>query len=172
MEKRRTQPEKEILRTLWFLLLLAAALYVAVRYRPDRLPVMGGTSVPATSGRATADPGGYLAEFRMERERLHEKQISLIKEMLDRSDLDPEFRQAYQAAYLKLVDSMGRELEIEGILKSKGWDAVAFLSEDSCTVAVRSRELSSSEVVAIADVVQRVTGLEAHKIAVVVSVGE
>ncbi len=169
-ERRRSSPEAELWKVLGFLLLLAIALYVAVYHRPARLPVSGvATSSDLTKGGKSLSSPGYFAEFRIEREKLYQKQISIIQEMLARSDLEPEVKQVYHARYLALMDSMGKELDIEGILKTKGWDALAFVTSDSCTVAVRSESLTSDEVVVIADVVQRITGLGLDKIAVVVA---
>lgn len=169
-ERRRSSSEAEVWKVLGFLVLLAVALYVAIYYRPARLPVARvGTSSDVTQSEKGASSSGYFAEFRMEREKLYQKQISMIQEMLDRSDLEAAVKQVYQSKYLALVDSMGKELDIEGILKTKGWDALAFVTPDSCTVAVRSQGLTSDEVVVIADVVQRITGLGVDKIAVVVA---
>ena len=172
-EKKRSGSEREIWKVLSFLVLFAVALYVAVRYKPARLPVSRVGAGPDTDqsegGSASA---AYFTEFKMERDKLYQKQISMIQEMLDRSDLETSVKQAYQAKYLTLLDSMGKELEIEGILKTKGWDALAFLTPGSCTVAVRCRSLTSDEVMVVADVVQRITGLEMDKIAVVVAQGQ
>ncbi|HHY34177.1 MAG TPA: SpoIIIAH-like family protein [Firmicutes bacterium] len=167
-ERRRSSSEAEIWKVLGFLVLLAVALYVAIYHRPARLPVSRVVTSPDVTevGKNLSSPG-YFAEFKMEREKLYQKQISMIQEMLARSDLEPGVKQSYHAKYLALVDSMGKELDIEGILKTKGWDALAFVTSDSCTVAVWAGNLSSDEVVVIADVVQRITGLGLDKIAVV-----
>ncbi|MBE3520066.1 MAG: SpoIIIAH-like family protein [Firmicutes bacterium] len=167
-ERRRSSSEAEIWKALGFLLLLAVALYVVIYHRPARLPVSRVTSSPdVTEGAKSLSSSAYFAEFRMEREKLYQKQISMIQEMLARSDLEAGVKQAYHARYLSLVDSMGKELDIEGILKTKGWDALAFVTADSCTVAVWAGDLGSDQVAVIADVVQRVTGLGLDKIAVV-----
>ena len=79
----------------------------------------------------------------------------------------PEVRDEAHLRYLTLVDALGKELRIEGILKAKGLDSLVFLSGDSCTVVVRTTALSEKEVAQIGDAVKRIAKVSLQNITVI-----
>jgi len=77
-----------------------------------------------------------------------------------------EIKDSAYAQYLYLVDCMSKEFKIEGLIKAKGWDALTFLTPDTCAVAVKAQSLNERDVAQIADAVRKVTKLGLDKITV------
>ncbi|MEW6397563.1 MAG: SpoIIIAH-like family protein [Bacillota bacterium] len=170
---------KELLRflVLLFLLALLAAGAVYLRTRGHG-PRLGATQVPganppppeSTEVMAPFEPGGSLAETRMERERVRSQQIELLERMVSSRDTAPDVRTRAQEQILAIIAAMGKEVEIEGILRSKGYrDVLAYVREGAVTVVVPD-PLQGPDATRIADAVCRVTGCRPEQVAIVAPV--
>lgn len=172
--------KKELLKFLVLVLLLAllagGATYLRTRGHGPRL---GATQVPGTTPpvpqestevMAAFEPGHSLAEARMERERVRSQQIELLERMVSSRDTAPEVRTRAQEQMLAIVAAMGKEVEIEGILRSKGYrDALAYVREGAVTVVVPD-PLQGPDATRIADAVCRVTGCRPEQVTIVAPV--
>ncbi len=149
---------------LYFLLLGILLYYVISKWPQFALFFSDKSAVPAGS-RAGGDTD-FFVEFRLDREKTHKEQVDMVKAVTNDSKASREARDAAHAQYLFLVDTMGKELKIEGLLKAKGWDSLVFLSPDACTVAVRAKSLNERDVAQIGEAVRKVTKLGLEKITV------
>jgi hypothetical protein len=152
-------------RAILYLVVLGLLLYyVGSNWSRFALFFSEDGAVPATAGH----DGGtdFFIEFRLDREKTHKEQVDMIKAVMNDSKASKEARDAAHAQYLFLVDTMGKELKVEGLLKAKGWDSLVFLSPDACTVAVRAESLGERDVAQIGEAVKKVTKLGLEKITV------
>ena len=171
---------KELLKFLALGLVMAVlaggAAYLRARGHGPRL---GATQVPgatppvpqeSTEVMAAFEPGNSLAEARMERERVRSQQIELLERMVSSRDTAPEVRTRAQEQMLAIIAAMGKEVEIEGILRSKGYrDVLAYVREGAVTVVVPD-PLQGPDATRIADAVCRVTGCRPEQVTIVAPV--
>ncbi|MGI6620071.1 MAG: SpoIIIAH-like family protein [Bacillota bacterium] len=155
--------KKQIWQVLVFLLIVAGLLYY-VSTRALDVVRLGTGDIPAG---AVEDGEDFFAEFRLAREKVQKEQMDLVKKVMEDKTASPEVRDEAHLRYLTLVDALGKELRIEGILKAKGLDSLVFLSGDSCTVVVRTTALSEKEVAQIGDAVKRIAKVSLQNITVI-----
>ncbi|HHW27827.1 MAG TPA: SpoIIIAH-like family protein [Firmicutes bacterium] len=158
------------LRRLWklavFLIVVGMLAYYATVHWPEISAVFSlDEGVPTTA----APPAGedFFIEFRLDREKMEKEQLDLVKQVMDDKTASKEARDAAHAQYLQIVDTMGKELKIEGILKAKNMESLVFLSGDSCTVVVRKASLDAKDVAAIADTVRRIAKVKPENVTVI-----
>lgn len=156
-------------RALIFVVLVGVLLcFVISRWDDFALLLSGRTAAIPASTASTANGGeDFLIEFKLDREKTEKEQIDMLKVVMDDKEAGKEVRDAARAQYLLIVDAMGKELKIEGLLLARGFESVAFLSPDACTVVVRSQALDEKTVAQVGDTVRKVTRLSLEKITVI-----
>ncbi len=153
-----------IWKTVLFIVIVAAVVMYAKAHWPKKIDVFRadtGTDL------ATGSHDDFFVEFRLDREKTEQEQIDLIKEVMSDQTASKEARDAAYAQYLSLVDAMGKELKIEGILKAKGWDSLVFLSQDACTVVVKTQALEERDAAQIGDAVKRVSKIRLENVTII-----
>ena len=161
----RTASKKSLWRVLLFLVVVTAlAVYVVSRWREFSSPA---GVVPTSGSSPTESREDFLVEFKLDREKMQKEQIDMLNKVIDDKTASKEVRDSAYQQYLAIVDVMGKELKIEGLLEAKGYEGVAFLSPDACTVMVRSSSLDEKQVASIGDAVRKVTRLPLEKITVI-----
>ncbi len=160
--------KKQIWQVLLFLLVVASLLYYIYTRTID---VVRLSKPPLLSGEQTVQPDGdtdnFFMEFRLTREKIQKEQMDLVKKVMEDKNTSPQVRDEAHLQYLSIVDAMGKELKIEGVLKAKGWEALVFLSGDSCTVVVKATRLDEKDVAQIGDTVRRIARIKVQNITVV-----
>ncbi len=150
---------------LFIILVTALALYAKAHWpgvtAVFSLKSSGGLEV------ATGQDQDFFIEFRLDREKTEKEQVDLVKKVMDDQTASKEARDAATAHYLSIVDVMGKELKIEGILKAKGWDTLVFLSPDACTVVVKTTRLEIKDVAQIGDVVKRMSKIKLENVTII-----
>lgn len=157
-------------RTLIFVVLVSVLLCFAISRWDDFSLLLSGrpAALPAATGASTANGGeDFLIEFKLDREKTEKEQVDMLKVVMDDKDAGKEVRDAARAQYLLIVDALGKELKIEGLLQARGFESVAFVSSDACTVVVRSQSLDEKVVAQVGDTVRKVTRLSLEKITVI-----
>ncbi|HAF67015.1 MAG TPA: SpoIIIAH-like family protein [Bacillota bacterium] len=155
--------KKQIWQVLVFLLLVAGLLY----YVSTRAKDMLGLEPADVPTGALVGAQDFFAEFRLTREKVQKEQMDLVKQVMEDKNASPEVRDEAHLRYLDLVDAIGKELRIEGILKAKGLDSLVFISGDSCTVVVKTTALTEKDVAQIGDAVKRIAKISLHNITVI-----
>lgn len=133
---------------------------------PPAAPAPAGVSGPPA-----AEPAGessdFFAGFRLERDRARGREREMLRELMTASTPDEARRQANDR-YLRLSRLMGLEVELEGLIRSRGFeDAVVFLGDGTAQVVVRSASLTPVQAAAVADLVSQVAGIEPDRIRIV-----
>ncbi len=117
---------------------------------------------------STSSSGGFFVEYRFERENTRKKEIDWIKEIVDNPNSDPQTKNQAQQQLLEITSNMEKELNIEGLLKAKGFnDSIVIFNQDYVSVIVDKQELAPEEVAQILDIVKRESGKEADSIKII-----
>lgn len=107
----------------------------------------------------------YFVEHRLSRDKLRGNLVDRLDEIINHDITDTDTRKEAQEEIIKLGRISEEELQMEGIIKSKGFDeALVFISEDEIKVVVSTEDLNQQEVVKILDIVQSETGIGTDKI--------
>jgi stage III sporulation protein AH len=156
-------------RLLLFVLVVGVLLCFAISRWHDFALTLSGKppSVPVVTSGTAAAGEDFFIEFRLDREKTQKEQIDMVKAIIDDNQASKEVRDEAYREYLAIVDGMGKELKIEGILKAKGFDGIVFLTPDACTVVVRASSLDEKQVAQIGEAVRRITRLGLEKITVI-----
>ncbi len=101
----------------------------------------------------------FFTEYRLERDKIRSERSEVLRESLKIAQNEDARRKA-QEAVLKMVIEKQQEAEAEGLIKAMGYsDALVFLRDNSVSVVVKSAAIGRDEVLKIADVINKVTGV-------------
>lgn len=108
----------------------------------------------------------FFTEYRLERDKVRSERSDILREIVKNSKSD-EARQRAQDSVLKMVLEKQRELEMENLIKSRGFsDVLVFLRDNSVSAIVKTNSLSREEVIQVADIISRVAGIKAEDITI------
>ncbi|MGQ9531265.1 MAG: SpoIIIAH-like family protein [Desulfotomaculales bacterium] len=143
-----------------------------VPVQPAATKVQAPASVPATAAsgeaRAGTEAEDFFAEYRLERERMRSRQVELLEGLADSSRSGEETRRKAQEQLLEISRAMAREVEVEQLLRAKGFaDAVVSLRGDAATVVVKAPHVTGEEAVRISDLVGRGAGIPARNVFII-----
>lgn len=163
----------------WFIL-IAGVLILAIlllqsgrdedQLSPDspeenQLQTANEGSIPPENMTLSADD--FFAEYRVERERVRGQQIEMLREVLN----SPVMKEAQPEAALELINisaKMEKELQTEGIIKSKGFDdCVAIIQADTALIVLQSSKPIEQEDEVMATV-EKITGYDAEQISIII----
>ncbi|MDU2066680.1 MAG: SpoIIIAH-like family protein [Sporomusaceae bacterium] len=108
----------------------------------------------------------FFVEYRLEREKVRSEKAEVLREIIRNSPTE-EARSHAQDSVLRLMQDKQKELEMENLIKSKGfYDALVFIREESVSAVVKSASLSRDDVLQIADIIHRVANVKAEEITI------
>lgn len=109
----------------------------------------------------------FYAEYRIERDRLRSERIDLLREVAKNGKNEDSSRQKAQDAIIKITLDRQKELEMENLIKAKGFsDALVFIRDNSVNAIIKTNALSKEEVMQIADIIARSTGVRQEDITI------
>lgn len=89
---------------------------------------------------------GFFAQYRMERESLRGLQREMLTQILNDSAADKTVRQAASIRLTQIGEEMEKEMKMESLIKSKGYeDCVVIPQNDALTVVISASHLSSEQ---------------------------
>ena len=135
-------------------------------------PLVGQqTGDVGTGGEQTgAADTGYFATARLNRQQARDSALSLLQDAAARQDADQTMRDEANAAIQTMADYTVTEAQIENLVVAKGYtDCVAFIGEDSVSLAVAAPEagLTEADTARIVDVVNQTAGFTAGQIKII-----
>ncbi len=135
-------------------------------------PTLGGnlTSpvVDPTPGPVSEPSRDFFTEHRLEREKQRSMQVELLREIINNTNTSAEVRQQAQRDWLALTAVMEKELMIEKLIISKGFDnAVLVLNNDTAHVVIKSEGLTQAQAVNITELVASTLGMGFDKVRVI-----
>lgn len=126
-------------------------------------------SKPLTPEASPSQPErDFFVEYRIQRDRLRSQHLELLKEIINNPNSSNENRQDAQNRLLELSRLAQQELEVENLIKAKGYtEAVVFIEPKSATVVVGSKNWQAEDANRVADIVARATSLALEDIVII-----
>lgn len=108
----------------------------------------------------------FFIEYRLERDKIRSERSDLLRESIKNAKTDDSRNQA-QDSVLKMIAEKQKETEIESLIRSRGFtDALVFIRENSVSAVIKTNSLSHEEVIQVADIITRVSGIKAENISI------
>lgn len=134
--------------------------------RADRSNAMQVTKQVTTEQATPVAGPDFFTEYRLERERVRSERADLLRDIIKNAKND-ESRQHAQDSVLKMAQEKERELEMENLIKARGFsDALVFIQDSSVSAVVKTPSLTREEVLQVADVISRVSGVKQEDITI------
>lgn len=100
----------------------------------------------------------FFSEYTMERDKNRSKEVDMWQEIVTNQNTDKTFKNLAQQEIAKVLALTEKEMIIEQLVKSLGFsDALVFLTDDSATVLVETKDLTAVKVAQIQDILIRKT---------------
>ena len=107
----------------------------------------------------------YFVEYRLSRDKLRANLVDRLDEIVNNTNTTEKVRSEAQEEIIKLGNTSQKELEIEGLIKSKGFnEALTFISDTDIKVVVDASELTEQDMVKILDIVKSETTFDINNI--------
>jgi len=108
----------------------------------------------------------FFVEYRLERDRLRSEQADILEEVIRTATKDDE-REKAQDAILKLVGDKQREVEMENLIKARGYDdALVIMSDNDVSAVIKAKDLKREDVLQVADIIGRISGVNPEEITI------
>lgn len=151
----------------------------------DMLPLGSGKEKPADSEgetvglppseeeTAVGDPtdweldnnNQFFVEYRLERERVRSREFDMLQQLINNPNVTSESKIEAEKKLLKLQELMELELLVENAIRAQNFDqAILIMQEDGALVIVNAKELSSEQILLIAEIAAQSTGLRNSQI--------
>lgn len=107
----------------------------------------------------------YFVEYRLSRDKLRASLVDRLDEIINNEKTSESVRDNAQSEIIKLGTNSEKELQIEGLIKSKGYeDSIVFLSDTDIKVVVSSNELTEQDMVKILEIIKSETDYDSNNI--------
>lgn len=126
------------------------------------------TAVGEKAVTASKEANNYFAQTKMDRDVVRDKDIELMKSITDDQLATKEQKSAAHSKMMKIVEISQKEVNIENLIKGKGFsDVVAMFGEDgSVDVTVKTPAITKAQAAQIADIVVRQANVPLDKIVI------
>ena len=112
-----------------------------------------GEAEPVSAEAKSAD---YFASARMNRETARSESIELLKSTIDNANVSAEARQEAENKIFAISDNIENEVNIENVIKSKGFsDVLVSINDNQVSVAVRAESLTAPQTAQLNDAVEQ-----------------
>ncbi len=110
----------------------------------------------------------YFTSYRNDRESTRDQEILYYDAIIDSDSSTEAAIAAAQQAKLDLIETMEKELAVEGLIKAQGFsDCVIAISDSKVNVVVKSTTLDENEVAQISTIVKEQLGTELKNIVII-----
>jgi stage III sporulation protein AH len=107
----------------------------------------------------------YFVEQRLSRDKLRGTLVDRLDKIIKDEKSESVVIKEAQQEIIKIGKVSEKELQIEGVIKSKGFEeAIVFINEEEIKVVVSTNDLNQQEMVKILDVVKSETDMDIDKI--------
>lgn len=121
-----------------------------------------------TTQTSTTTTTDFYAGYRSDRQSSRETAIMYYDSIIASADSSEEAKALAAQSRQELIDAMEKELVVEGLLKSAGFeDAVLTTTSENVNVIVKASELSAGELAKIGKIVQEQTGKSLDNIKII-----
>ncbi|MDR7870008.1 MAG: SpoIIIAH-like family protein [Tissierellaceae bacterium] len=110
----------------------------------------------------------YFVEYRLSRDKLRANLIDRLSSIVNNDKTNDTMRTEAQSEIINIGKISETELQIEALIKSKGFDeAVVLLTDEDIKVVVSVDELTDTEMVKILDIVRSETDFDMDNIKII-----
>lgn len=153
-----------VLVILGVLLLVVSSLYNyfqdALQVRANRSNAMQVSKQIVSDQIVPVMAPDFFTEYRLERDKIRSERSDLLREIIQNASSQDAKQQA-QESILKMTLEKQREMEMENLIKAKGFaDALVFVRDNSVSAVVKTSELTREEVIQVAEVISRISGVK------------
>ncbi|TJX16280.1 SpoIIIAH-like family protein [Tissierella creatinini] len=107
----------------------------------------------------------YFVEYRLSRDKLRAGAMDRLDEIVKNENTAEDVRTKAQEEIINIGNISEKELQIEGLVKSKGFDeAIVFITDEDIKVVVSANELKEQDVIKILDIVKSETSFNGDSI--------
>lgn len=107
----------------------------------------------------------YFVEYRLSRDKLRASLVDRLDQIINNENTSESIRDDAQKEIIKLGNNSEKELQIEGLIKSKGYDdAIVFLTDLDIKVVVSTVELTEQDMVKILEIIKSETNYDSNNI--------
>lgn len=166
--------KKKTIIIITLVILIVAAGYLSTKYGKaikvnegdsnKQIEEVDKTDTPTVSGQVAV---GYFIDEKLGRESQRSVSRQTLKDMIDDKNTSKEAKTKAETELLSIVKLSEKEMIIEALIKSKGFDdALVLLEETGANVTIKAKTIDSSQVNMVKDIVCRESGLQAVKVMV------
>ncbi|MBP2642272.1 MAG: SpoIIIAH-like protein [Firmicutes bacterium] len=160
---------------LWLLIFAGVAIFAVSiwNYRRDQSVKVDRTTAMEVSKSVSGDSNlplsinqDFFLECRLDRDCLRSEHSDILREVVKTAETD-ELRQKARNEIVTLVVDKEHEAETESLIKARGYtDALVLIQDNTASVIVKTASLSRDEVLAIADIVSRISSVKPENITI------
>lgn len=137
-----------------------------VRFEKAPYSTLDQPAGPRSEAAAGAD--GFFVDLKIERDKARGWCAASLKEVINDGSSSNEIKQKAQQELISLARNMSKELELEGLIKAKGYpDAAVMLENQVVTVIVAAPQLSGEEAASLVELISKAAGVEAKNVMLV-----
>ena len=130
------------------------------------LNIVLNNSVQETNTAVTAT--SYFTSYRNDRESTRDQEILYYDAIIDSASSTEAAVAAAEEAKLDLIETMEKELAVEGLIKAQGFsDCVIAISDTKVNVVVKGTTLTENEVAQISTIVKEQLGTQLKNIVII-----
>lgn len=110
----------------------------------------------------------YFEAYRTNRQSIRDMEMRYVQTISDNQNSDAAIKKEAESRLLEIASLMEKELKIENLIKSKGFeDVIAFVEEGSINIVVKAEQLSSAQATKILKIVVDETGEASQNITII-----
>lgn len=110
----------------------------------------------------------FFIEYRLERDKARSEQINIFRELINNPNSDKATKKEAQEKMLALTDKMEKEMEIESLIRARGYkDALAYIHDEAVDVIIQTNGLEKDDVAKVGDIIIKVTGFSTEDVTII-----
>ena len=154
-------------------LALAAAIWLNTKYLPTSTTYLGESAYVDNKTESNAvetatKAEDYFTTAKNERKKVREDALEEVEEILRDSKLSDADKKATLEKLQKITKNTANEVNIENLLKAKGFaQAIAIIGDNEINIVVKSDGLTTANTMQIQDIVTNQTDISLSKIKII-----
>lgn len=115
---------------------------------------LGEAQMVSSNGVENENIQDVFAKCRLERDESRSENIDMLTATINNSNVSDDAKLQAEGKLLNISDSIEKEINIENIIRLRGFDdVIAFISDENVTITVRTEKLTQPQVAQINDAV-------------------
>lgn len=170
-----------IISLVMCLVILGSANYIYTRSQseipdiptaqdPENESTVNGDSTGATDDNSSSvsSQADYFEAYRTNRQSIRDMEMRYVQTVSDNQGSDAAVKKEAEQRLLEIASLMEKELKLESLIRSKGFeDVIAFVEEGSVNIVVKAEKLTSAQATSILKTVVNETGEASQNITII-----